>query len=51
MLLNQKSALMQIHKILIKQGYLFLAQVLLQHLTGLSLNPKVADFLLSLFES
>ena len=51
MLLNQKSELMVIHQQLVKQGYLFLAQVLFQHLTGLSLNPKVADFLLSLFES
>ena len=51
MLYNQKPALMLIHKQLVKQGYLFLAQVLLQNLTALSLNPKVADFLLSLFES
>ncbi|MCL5030116.1 MAG: hypothetical protein M1480_13985 [Bacteroidetes bacterium] len=51
MLLNQKSKLILIHKQLVKEGHLFIAQVLFQHLAGLSLNPKVADFLLSLFES
>ncbi len=51
MLLNQKSALMFIHKQLVKQGYLFLAQMLLHHLTGTNKNLEVANFLLSLYNS
>ncbi len=51
MLYNQKPALMLIHKQLVKQGYLFLAQMLLHHLTGANKNFEVANFLLSLYSS
>ncbi len=51
MLYNQKPALMLIHKQLVKQGYLFLAQMLLHHLTGIKENSQVAKFLLSLYKS
>ncbi len=48
---NPKSDLMFIHKQLVKQGYLFLAQMLLHHLTGTNKNFEVANFLLSLYSS
>ena len=49
MLSNQKSALIQIHKKLVKQGYLMLAQAVLQHLAGLNKNQADINYLLTLF--
>jgi hypothetical protein len=45
----KKAALISIHKYFVDNGYLFLAQILLQHLTGLNHNFKVINFLLECF--
>jgi hypothetical protein len=47
--MKEKAALISIHKQLVKNGYLSLAQVLLQHITGLKQNFKVVNFLLDCF--
>ena len=49
MVIKQKMALMLIHKQLVKKGYFFLSQAVMQHLTGIQKNWKDINFLLRQF--
>ena len=49
MIVKQKMALMLIHKQLVKKGYFFLSQAVMQHLTGIQKNWKDINFLLRQF--
>ena len=49
MIVKQKMALMLIHKQLVKKGYFFLSQAVMQHLTGIHKNWKDVNFLLRQF--
>ena len=46
---KQKMALILIHKQLIKKGFFFLAQAVLQHLSGIQKNWQDVNFLLRQF--
>ncbi|MGD1007885.1 MAG: hypothetical protein ABR980_11725 [Ignavibacteriaceae bacterium] len=45
----EKAALISIHKQLVKSGFMYLAQALLQHLTGFKPNNQTINFLLTSF--
>lgn len=49
MAIKQKMALMLIHKQLIKKGFFFLAQAVIQHLAGIQKNWEDVNFLLRQF--